>query len=142
MHIEKSIEHLVKSMFKNMPPNLGNALGITYESISKDEVIAVMPVNKNTIQPFGLLHGGASVALGESICSVGAWVNCADNDKSAVGIEINANHLKGVRSGIVRGIAKPIQRGRTVHVWQYEIFTEDNKPVCTGRCTLAIVNRR
>ncbi len=142
MNIEKSIEHLVEFMFKNMPPNMGTALGIEYISITKDEVVATMPVNENTIQPFGLLHGGASVALGETICSIGSWVNCADDNKTAVGIEINANHIRGVRNGLVKGVAKPVQRGRSIHVWEYSILNEDEKLVCAGRCTLSIVNRR
>ncbi len=119
---------------------MGDALGMEFTMLSRKRVEATMPVDENTIQPFGLLHGGASVALGETLCSVGSWLNVGSDGKTAVGLEINANHIRAVRSGKVTGTAEPIHRGRQTQVWQFTLHTEDKKLVCTGRCTLAIVN--
>ncbi len=122
---------------------MGDALGIEFEYMSRDEMRASMPVNDNTRQPFGILHGGASVALAETLASIGAYLNLTDDSKMAVGLEINANHIKPVRSGNkVTGIAKPIHRGAKTQVWQIRIETENGKLVCISRCTLAVVNRR
>ena len=122
---------------------MGDALGIEFEYMSRDEMRASMPVNENTRQPFGILHGGASVALAETLASIGAYLNLTDDSKMAVGLEINANHIKPVRSGNkVTGIAKPIHRGAKTQVWQIRIETENGKLVCISRCTLAVVNRR
>lgn len=143
MHIETSIKNKVDLFFREKGPNMGDALGIQFRSFKKDEVIGLMPVNKNTIQPFGILHGGASVALAETLASIGAWLNLDHDSKTAVGIEINANHIRSVKPGKnVVGTATPVQRGKTIHVWQIEIKTEDGKLVCTSRCTLAIVDKR
>jgi len=122
---------------------MGDALGIEFEYMSRDEMRASMPVNDNTRQPFGILHGGASVALAETLASIGAYLNLTDDSKMAVGLEINANHIKPVRSGNkVTGVAKPIHRGAKTQVWQIRIETENGKLVCISRCTLAVVNRR
>ena len=122
---------------------MGDALGIEFEYMSRDEMRASMPVNENTRQPFGILHGGASVALAETLASIGAYLNLTDDSKMAVGLEINANHIKPVHSGNkVTGVAKPIHRGAKTQVWQIRIETENGKLVCISRCTLAVVNRR
>jgi len=122
---------------------MGDALGIEFEYMSRDKMRASMPVNDNTRQPFGILHGGASVALAETLASIGAYLNLTDDSKMAVGLEINANHIKPVRSGNkVTGVAKPIHRGAKTQVWQIRIETENGKLVCISRCTLAVVNRR
>lgn len=103
----------------------------------------MMPVNENTIQPFGILHGGASVALAETLVSIGAWLNIDENKKSAVGIEINANHIRAVKKGgTVIGTGRPVHIGKQTQVWEAKIRTrETNKLVCISRCTLAIVNK-
>jgi 1,4-dihydroxy-2-naphthoyl-CoA hydrolase len=101
-----------------------------------------MPVNESTKQPYGLLHGGASVALAETLASVGALVNIDTERKTAVGLEINANHIRSVRDGKVTGTAKPLHRGAQTHVWEIKIRTEDDKLVCVSRCTMAIIDRR
>ena len=102
-----------------------------------------MIVGPQTIQPFGMLHGGASVALSETLCSVGAWLNISEPDKIAVGVEINANHLRPAHTGTtVVAIAQPIQIGRTIQVWECTIVNENEKPVCISRCTLSVVNKR
>lgn len=121
--------------------NMGQALGIEFLSFKKEEVKASMPVDENTIQPFGILHGGASVALAETIASIGAWLY-ADDSKSAVGVEINANHIKAISKGnTVIGTATPVRCGRKVHVWEVKIHTEEGKLVCVSRCTLMMVER-
>jgi 1,4-dihydroxy-2-naphthoyl-CoA hydrolase len=105
----------------------------------KDRVVARMPVQPKVHQPFGLLHGGASVALAETVASLGAYVNVAELGMNAVGIEINANHLRGKRDGSVTATALPLHRGRSTHVWEVRITDESDQLVCISRCTLAIV---
>lgn len=116
-------------------------LGIKYSAYGDDYLEATMPVDHRTVQPMGLLHGGASVALAETLGSI-ASVLCVDDPStlSIVGLEINANHLRSVREGIVTGKATPIKIGRRIHVWNIEIRNEDNKMVCTSRLTVAIVS--
>lgn len=141
MHIEDEIKEKAKRFMDISQKNMGDTLGIKFISFKKDEVKASMPVDENTVQPFGILHGGASVALAETIASVGAWLNM-DDSKTAVGVEINANHIKAVQKGEkVIGTAKPVHRGRRVHVWEIKIHTEAGKLVCVSRCTLMIVDR-
>lgn len=123
-------------------PNLGQLVDMQFTHFSKDKVIATMPVDHRTHQPFGLLHGGASVMLAESVASIGAWLNVDLEHQYAVGVEINANHIKAVRRGIVTATATPLHRGRQLHVWSIEIHNEKNQLVCSSRCTLAIQNRR
>lgn len=142
MHIDEDLKPLVNAFLKQERKNMGDALGIRFTVFTKNRVEATMPVNENTIQPFGLLHGGASVALGETICSVGAWLNTDPEIQTAVGLEINANHVRAVRSGLVTGIATPIHKGVATQVWKYEIFTESDKLVCSGRCTMAVIQKR
>src|SRR5699024_7906651 len=102
-----------------------------------------MPVDENTIQPFGILHGGASVALAESVASIGAWLNVEDDSKMAVGVEINANHIRAMQKGTsVICTATPIHRGRKIQVWETKIRTPDDKLVCISRCTLTIVKQQ
>lgn len=143
MKIEEAIRPRVKQMFNNKKKDMGDALGIEFTHFSRDELRANMPVSENTIQPFGILHGGASVALAETLASIGAWLNLTDDNHTAVGLEINANHIKSVKlGGSVTGIAKPIHRGAQTHVWEIRIETESGKLVCISRCTLAIIRRR
>lgn len=125
-------------------PSLGlaDALGIDILELTPDRVTATMPVDRRTHQPFGLLHGGASVALAETAASLGAWMNIDRERQAAVGLEINANHLRAKREGIVRAVATPLHRGRTTQVWEIEIRDEDERLVCTSRCTIAIVDQR
>jgi 1,4-dihydroxy-2-naphthoyl-CoA hydrolase len=122
--------------------NQNNMIGLLEIEILEatvDRVVATMPVQAKVHQPFGLLHGGASVALAETVASLGAYLNVMDSGMGAVGLEINANHLRGKRDGIVTATATPIHRGRSTHVWQVEIRDEEGKMVCVSRCTLAIV---
>jgi 1,4-dihydroxy-2-naphthoyl-CoA hydrolase len=143
MHIEDRIKEKAEAMLSSNQKNMGHALGIEFTVLSRDEMRATMPVSENTVQPFGILHGGASVALAETLASVGAYLNIEDESKTAVGLEINANHIKPVRlGGSVVGIAKPLHRGATTQVWETRIETETGKLVSISRCTLAVVNMK
>jgi 1,4-dihydroxy-2-naphthoyl-CoA hydrolase len=123
---------------KSMP----GYLGIIITEVGEDFVRATMPVNAHTHQPFGLLHGGASVALAETLGSMGS-VLCIDSERfMAVGQEINANHIRGVASGLVTATARPWHLGRTSHIWHIELRDADEKLVCVSRLTIAVVERR
>lgn len=120
---------------------LSEQLGIEFTAIGEDYLEARMPVDHRTHQPLGLLHGGASVALAETLGSVGATL-CVDKTKQfCVGLEINANHLKGVRSGYVTGVARPLHLGRKTQVWEIRITNELSELVCVSRITLAVLDK-
>ncbi len=102
---------------------------------------ARMPVDHRTVQPMGIVHGGASVALAETLGSVASWL-CLDDSKAAVGLEINANHLRAVTEGTVTGTARALHVGRSTQVWEIRIEDEAGRPVCVSRLTLAVVPRR
>ena len=112
-------------------------MGIEITEIGVDYLVGTMPVDHRTQQPFGLLHGGASVVLAETLGSLAGNL-CVDDGFVCVGLEVNANHLRAVRQGKVTGVAKPLQLGRTVQVWQIDIQDEQNRPVCTSRLTLVV----
>lgn len=114
-------------------------LGIQLVEATPERIVGTMPVRQEVHQPFGLLHGGASVALAETLCSIGAWLNVDIEREMAVGLEINANHLRAVTSGTVTGTATPIHVGKRTQVWEIRIADERGKPVCISRCTLAVV---
>lgn len=116
------------------------ALGIVFTGIGPDWLRATMPVDARTHQPYGLLHGGASVLLAETLGSSAGGL-CAPEGCGVVGIEINANHLRGVRSGLVTGTARPLHVGRSTQVWEIRIEDEAARPVCVSRLTLAVVPR-
>ena len=120
---------------------LGSALGIQFTELGYDYVSATMPVNASTVQPFRILHGGASVALAETLGSVASTLCIEDLSAwTAVGLEINANHLKSVREGgTVTGTCRPVRVGRQVHVWQIEIRDEKGDLSCISRLTVTIV---
>lgn len=122
---------------------LMETLDITFIEIGDDFIRARMPVNHKTHQPLGLLHGGASAALIESIGSMGSTL-LIDIDKEApVGVEINANHIAGVKSGFVVATGKIIHAGKRTHVWQVDIIEDDTERlICTGRLTVMIVERK
>jgi len=98
-----------------------------------------MPVTPKVHQPFGLLHGGASVALAETVASLAGLANVDREKETVVGIEINANHVRGKRDGVVTAIATPAHVGRRTHVWHVHITDEEGRLVCVSRCTLAVV---
>jgi 1,4-dihydroxy-2-naphthoyl-CoA hydrolase len=116
-------------------------LGIEITEIGDDFIRGRVPVDARTIQPFGLLHGGVSVVLAESLGSTGAYYASPEGHK-AVGLDINANHLRSATSGWVTGTARPVHMGRTTHVWQIEMANEDGELVCISRLTMAILGPR
>jgi 1,4-dihydroxy-2-naphthoyl-CoA hydrolase len=114
-------------------------LGIVFTGAGEDWLQATMPVDERTRQPYGLLHGGASVVLAETLGS-SAGNLCVDTaSQVCVGLEINANHLRAARSGVVTGTARALHVGRTTQVWEIRIENEAGKPVCISRLTLAVV---
>ena len=120
---------------------LMEALNIEYCQYTDDSLIASMPVNSTVHQPLGMLHGGASVALAESVASIAAnW--CVDETKYCVGLDINANHIRAVRDGIVYASAKPVHLGATTHVWLIEIKDQRQRLVCTSRFTVAVMKKK
>lgn len=127
---------------KDMKDTLVGTLGIELGELTPDRVTATMPVNAKTHQPFGLLHGGASVVLAETVASMGTWNLIDQANEMAVGLEINANHIRGKRDGIVTAVATPLHKGRTTMVWDIKIMDEEEKLICISRCTVAIVKRR
>jgi 1,4-dihydroxy-2-naphthoyl-CoA hydrolase len=121
---------------------LAEKLGIEIVELTPSRVVGTMPVDERTRQPYGLLHGGASVALAETLASLGAIMNLDQQQFSAVGLEINANHIRAKRDGTVRGTATPSHLGRSTQVWMVEILDEDERVVCVSRCTIAVVPTR
>lgn len=117
-------------------------LGIEFVEIGPDYLTAKMPVDNRTVQPFGFLHGGASVALAESIASFGAQLCLEDpTSQHAFGLEINANHIRSMRNGFVYGTGRPIHIGRSTQVWQIELKDEAERLICVSRLTVAVVTR-
>ncbi|OEH94043.1 esterase [Bacillus solimangrovi] len=117
------------------------ALGIEMVEVTKEKVIATMPVHDATHQPFGLLHGGASVVLAESVASVGTWNLIDQETEAAVGLEINANHIRSKKDGIVTAIGTPLHTGKKTMVWDIKIYDEEQKLISISRCTVAVVKR-
>jgi 1,4-dihydroxy-2-naphthoyl-CoA hydrolase len=116
-------------------------LGIEIVEATRERVVARMPVGPKVHQPFGLLHGGASVALAETVASTAGWMQVDPEKETVVGLEINANHLRAKRDGVVTAVATALHIGRKTHVWDVRITDEQGKLVCVSRCTLAVVPR-
>lgn len=117
-------------------------LGIEFTGIGPDYITAKMPVDSRHHQPYGLLHGGASVALAETLGSVAAHCSVDTSKYFCVGLEINANHLKGVRSGYVFGKSTPIHIGKSTQVWEIRITNEQDELVCVSRITMAVLEQK
>ncbi len=129
-----------RSFLGTAPDTLIATLGICVTEATPDRVVATMPVTPAHHQPFGILHGGASVALAETVASIGGCVSLNPETAYAVGLEINANHLRPVRDGVLSAVATPSHKGRRTHVWNVEIRDERGRLVCVSRCTLAVVD--
>ncbi|WP_307892377.1 hotdog fold thioesterase [Bacillus swezeyi] len=114
------------------------ALGIELTECSKERCVAVMPVDERTRQPFGYLHGGASVALAETVASIGAYQHIDPKQQACFGLEINANHIRPVKEGTVRAVATPFHVGKTTMVFNIEIRDEQDRLICISRCTMAV----
>jgi 1,4-dihydroxy-2-naphthoyl-CoA hydrolase len=113
-------------------------LGIELRELTPERVVATMPVTARHLQPYGYLHGGASVALAETVASLGCAISCPPG-YGAFGMEINANHLRPKRDGTITATAVPLHRGRTTQVWDVRIADEADRLICVSRCTVAIV---
>jgi 1,4-dihydroxy-2-naphthoyl-CoA hydrolase len=120
---------------------LGEALDIQFSEVGPDYLKATMPVDHRTKQPFGLLHGGASVALAETMGSVASWLVVNPEFFIGVGLEINANHIRAVKEGRVTGICTPLHVGGKTHVWEIKIYNEQEQLCCVSRITVAIVSK-
>ncbi|MBB6092711.1 1,4-dihydroxy-2-naphthoyl-CoA hydrolase [Povalibacter uvarum] len=127
----------VRFFGKSLPTHLG----IEFTELGDDFIRARMPVDDRTRQPFGILHGGASVALAETLGSTGAGLVIDRNQYRCVGQEINANHVRAVKEGFVIGTARPLHIGRRSHVWEIRITDEQDRLVCISRITMAVIDK-
>ena len=127
--------------FNSRPKNhIGAVLGIELTEIGDDYLKGTMPVDERTHQPFGILHGGASVVLAETLGSIASNLVLNPERNMGVGLEINANHLRPVKSGFVTGICTPIHIGGKTHIWDIKIYNEAGKMTCISRLTVAVVS--
>lgn len=122
--------------------NLMELLGIEAVETNRDKVVMTMPVDERTHQPAGYLHGGASVLLAETAASIGGFMNINPDKQAVFGMEINANHVRSKQEGVVTATATPLHIGRTSMVWNITIVDEQDKLICTSRCTLGVVEQR
>lgn len=135
---EYTLDQLNKLCFGNM----GEHLGIEFTEIGADYVCGKMPVDHRTKQPVGLLHGGASVTLAETLGSVGSMCLIDVTQFTCVGLEINANHIKSAREGYVYGKASLIHGGKNTHIWDIRITNENKELVCISRLTVAVIPKK
>jgi 1,4-dihydroxy-2-naphthoyl-CoA hydrolase len=142
IHVDDDIKQFYERVIKQnnkTPTNLAEFWGMKWKYLSKKKVVAHLPITDKVRQPYGRLHGGASVAFAETLASIGAILNADFEKEGAVGLEINANHVRPVGDGYIIGTATPIHIGRKTHVWGIEITTGDGKLVCVSRCTVSII---
>lgn len=118
---------------------LAHTLGIEMIDLNPERIVATMPVDERTRQPFGILHGGASVGLAETVASIAALLNIDREKFVAMGLEINANHVRAKSDGVVTAIGTPLHRGRTTQLWEIRIQDEQERLICMSRCTIAVV---
>jgi len=140
MSIWRSLQTL-ENLNGNREGTLIGTLGILFTEIGGDFVRGTMPVDTRTVQPYGLLHGGASVALAETLGSMGAAMCVDAAEYQVVGQEINANHVRAARSGLVTGTARAVHLGGRTHVWSIDIVNDAQKLVCISRITMAVIKR-
>jgi 1,4-dihydroxy-2-naphthoyl-CoA hydrolase len=132
-------QHPLEELNKFAPNTMLEVLGIKITGIGEDYIEATMPVDKRTHQVYGILHGGASVVLAETLGSLGAMLTIDQSKYHCVGIDVNANHIKAIKSGNVIGRATPIHTGRSTQVWHIEIKNEQGELVCISRLTVAVI---
>ena len=125
----------INAMSKN---NMVGYLGIEVTRMTVDQLEATMPVDERTRQPFGLLHGGASVVLAETLGSIAGYL-CCEGEQKVVGVDVNASHLRSAREGWVRGICRAVHLGRRNQVWQIDIYNSQEQLCCTARLTTAVI---
>ncbi|RYY68984.1 MAG: hotdog fold thioesterase [Chitinophagaceae bacterium] len=136
-------KNLALPELKNLTPStMGEHLGMEWVAIGADFLSIKMPVDHRTHQPYGLLHGGASCALAETVGSIASHLVIDSEKFICVGLEINANHVRGVRSGFVTGRATPLHLGSSTHVWDIKITDDAGKLVCVSRLTVAILQKK
>ncbi len=139
--MEYSPEEMVAHINSTRMGSVWDVLDIKLVLAEKEKVVATMPIGPNHRQQVGYLHGGVSVVLAESLASLGTVLNIDAEQQMAFGLEINANHLRPKREGMLTGTAIPIFRGRTTQVWEVKITDEQEKLICISRCTVAVVKR-
>ena len=137
--IKKNTLEQIEAFQKN---TMTDQLGIKITDYGKNYICGKMPVDHRTKQPYGLLHGGASVAFAETLGSIGAGMQIDYNNQSVVGVEINASHLKSIKKGWVYGRAQPLRVGKTIQVWDINITDKDDNLICASRLTLAVIKKR
>ena len=130
----------LEAMNASVQDKLPGYLGMKLVELEEGRAVATMPVEAKHHQPYGILHGGASVALAETVASMGGWYLVHPENKVVVGLEINANHVRKVSSGILKAEAQVLHRGRTTQVWEIKIENEAGNLVCISRCTLAVID--
>lgn len=136
-----SQEELIAKLGEIEKGTASDVMGIKLSEATKDRIVATMPITAYHHQPMGYLHGGVSVLLAESVASWGSILNIDTDRQLAFGLEINANHLRPKREGVLTAVATPLHRGRTTHIWDIRITDEADKLICISRCTIAIVER-
>ena len=135
-------EKILQEIQESMQDTMISAIGIEITDVGDDFICGKMPIDKRTVQRFGMLHGGASVTLAESLGSIIGSMQIDVNTEMVVGVEINANHLKSIKAGWVYGKASPIRIGKKIQVWEIKITNEKSELVCISRLTLAVVEKR
>ena len=137
--IKKNTLEQIEAFQKN---TMTDQLGIKITDYGNNYICGKMPVDHRTKQPYGLLHGGASVSFAETLGSIGAGMQIDYNNQSVVGVEINASHLKSIKKGWVYGRAQPLRVGKTIQVWDINITDKDDNLICASRLTLAVIKKR
>ena len=137
-----SKKHTLEQIEAFQKNTMTDQLGIKITDYGNNYICGKMPVDHRTKQPYGLLHGGASVAFAETLGSIGAGMQIDYNNQSVVGVEINASHLKSIKKGLVYGRAQPLRVGKTIQVWDINITDKDDNLICVSRLTLAIIKKR
>lgn len=133
----------ILEMINNMGKgSLISNLGMQLTEIGQGKIVMTMPVDERTTQPFGFLHGGASVALAETAASIGGYFLCDKDSETVFGLEINANHLKSKREGVVTAFGELIHNGKSTQVWEVRLKDENDEVICISRCTLAVKKAR
>ena len=140
--MEFSSEEIVTRINSTRQGSVWDVLDIKLVTAEKGRVVATMPIGPNHRQQVGYLHGGVSIVLAESLASLGSVLNIDSERQMAFGLEINANHIRSVREGYVKGVAKPIHVGKKTQVWEIRITTLEAELVCVSRITLAVLDRK
>ncbi len=131
-----------ENMYSLGKGTMGEHIGMEWVELGPDFLKARIPVDHRTIQPFGLLHGGASCVLAETLGSVASYLVIDSTKQICVGLEINANHIRSARKGFVTGTAKPIHIGNSTHVWDIKITDEEERLICVSRLTVAVLEKK